>query len=308
MANLAQCLIGAKPEKTGNHQDDELWEYFVAELNEGKDLESALQAVQMSESLSDYIVEQAWKYVYEADAKVFDNVIQDNNLLPISRLYRHLFSSTHRSLSVVTPNYDRLAEYAADIAGYCHYTGFTYGYIRRRQTDPRISFTRDHLSARTIDIWKVHGCLDWFMNGDGDVIAVASSRSIPAEFRPAIVTPGIRKYEQTHQEPFRSVIAGADTALNGANAYLCIGFGFNDTHIQPKLMERWRQGDALLVILTKALSDSAKQMLAKANGKEFLALEEAPTGTRMWSHRYPEVELLEDVSLWDLPDFLDHTV
>ena len=107
------------------------------------------------------------------------------------------------------------------------------------------------------------------------------------------------------QEPFRSVINGADDALMSASAYLCIGFGFNDEHIQPKLMERWKSGKALLVILTKELSESAKSMLTNAGGREFLALEESSTGTRMWSHQVSDGRILQDANLWCLSDFLD---
>ena len=103
------------------------------------------------------------------------------------------------------------------------------------------------------------------------------------------------------------MINGADDALMSAGAYLCIGFGFNDEHIQPKLMERWKSGEALLVILTKKLSESARSMLTNAGGREFLALEESSTGTRMWSPRVPDGTILEDAKLWRLSDFLDHT-
>ena len=305
MADLAQHLIESESKEARNHQDDELWKRFVAAL-ETQDLESALVANPMSDSLSDHIIDTTWQHINTADAEAFDDMIINENQLPLTRLYRYLFNSTHRTLSVVTTNYDRLAEYAADYAGFCHYTGFTYGYFRRRQINPRIPFTQSHQSARTIDIWKVHGCLDWFMNIDGQIVALTSARSIPIGFRPAIVTPGISKYEQTHREPFRSVIAGADNALMRANAYLCIGFGFNDSHIQPKLMERWKQGEALLVILTKTLSKNAKKMLDKSNGQQFLGLEESPDGTRMWSHHYSEPVLIDNYKLWNLPDFLKH--
>ena len=307
MKELAQRLSRSTPEAARDVSDAKLWDCFTERLRT-QDLESALTAVQLTERLSDYVVRQTWGQISVADVKVFENLIADANLLPLTRLYRHLFGSTHRKVSVVTTNYDRLAEYGADRGRFCHYTGFTYGYFRQRQTSSRISFLQGAQSARTIDIWKVHGSLDWFMNADNHVIAFTSAGSIPAGFRPAIVTPGISKYEQTHSEPFRTVIAGADNALTRATAYLCIGFGFNDEHIQPKLKERWQQGEAFLLVLTKALSDSAKRMLASANGQKFLALEDAPTGTRMWSHRYRDETLLEKVRLWNLPEFLDQTL
>lgn len=286
--------------------DNELWEYFIQLLNTN-DLESALQQVKLSEFLSDYVIKQTWDLISTADAHAFSAIIGDANHLPLTRLYRHLFNSTNRLISVVTPNYDRLAEYAADRAGYCHHTGFSYGYLRHRQSGSRLSFRQDNRQARTVDIWKVHGCLDWFIDHEGQVIALTSARSIPPGCRPAIVTPGIEKYERTHLEPFRSIIAGADGALACASAYLCVGFGFNDTHIQPKLLERWARGDAFLVVLTRTLSASAKRMLEGANGQEFLALEAADNGTRMWSRKYPAGVVLEDINIWRLPDFLDHT-
>ena len=306
MGKLADHLKGSVQADALSGTDKGLWDQFIDALA-NKDLESALQAIQLSDHLSDHVVEHTWNLIGTADAQVFQEAISNGNYLPLTRLYRHLFSSTNRKLSVVTPNYDRLAEYAADLAGFCHYTGFGYGYLRQRQSGARLLFMQDNRPARTIDIWKVHGCLDWFIDSGGQVVAVTSARAIPAGRRPAIVTPGIEKYERTHLEPFRSIIAGADGALAQASAYLCIGFGFNDTHIQPKLLERWRRGDAFLVVLTRSLSGSAKRMLAAANGQQFLALEEAGNGTRMWSHQYPDGVQLENVRLWRLLDFLDHT-
>ena len=103
------------------------------------------------------------------------------------------------------------------------------------------------------------------------------------------------------------MITGADNALMDAKAYICIGFGFNDAHIQPKLMERWQQGDALLVILTKSLSDSARAMLGNANGQKYLALEESQSGTIVRSNHCPAGQVLNDIDLWQLATFLDHT-
>ena len=306
MTDLAAHLIDFKPHKGLSRHDHESWHQFVSQL-QCQDLESALATSSISESLSDLVIEQTWTLIKDADMEVFNKLIADRGLLPLARLYSHLFKSTNRTATVVTTNYDRLAEYAADAAGYCHYTGFTYGYFRRRQaTQSRISFIQGTRRTQTVDIWKVHGCLDWFIDSSEQVVGVVSAKSVPAGCRPAIVTPGVSKYAQTHQEPFRSVITGADNALMDAKAYLCVGFGFNDTHIQPKLMERWQQGDALLVILTKSLSESARVMLGNANRQKFLALEEAQNGTIVRSNHCPAGQVLDDIDLWQLATFLDH--
>ena len=306
MSDLARRLVESSPEGMLGQSEGRIWKDFTTALEAGNDLESALDSVTMNEDLSNHVVEHTWTHVGRADAKAFGRVIRNQELLPLSRLYRHLFDSTHRTLSLVTTNYDRLAEYATELAGFLHYTGFTHGYIRRRQPSSQISFSKQGGPTRTVNIWKVHGCLDWFRDDGGEIVAFTATRSIPEGFRPAIVTPGLGKYTKTHQEPFRSVITGADDALMNAGAYLCIGFGFNDEHVQPKLMERWKSRKALLVILTKELSDSAKSMLINADGREFLALEESSNGTRMWSHQIPDNTILPDAKLWRLSDFMEH--
>jgi len=308
MGQLAEHLTDSM--RNGNLSNlgkDEECCQLIGELDSKKDLESALQTIQPSDELSDGIAAQTWSLINEKDTKAFEEILGNTELLPLTELYRHLFNSTKRTISVVTTNYDRLAEYAADCTDCCHCTGFSYGYLRQRKFG--LSFIQDRQKARTVNIWKVHGCLDWFIGEDNHrATAVVSARAIPNGWRPAIVTPGIAKYKRTHLEPFRSIIAGADNALENATAYLCIGFGFNDMHIQPKLLERWKQGDAFLVILTKTLSENAKDMLNRANGKKFLALEEADNGTCMWSHRQQGKVKLNGVHLWKLPDFLKHTI
>lgn len=265
MSDLARRLMESSPEGVLGQSVRQIWKEFIAALEATNDLESALGGVQMNEELTNHVVEHTWAHVGEADAKAFDRMIRSPEPPPLSRLYRYLFDSTHRTLSVVTTNYDRLAEYATDLAGFYHYTGFTHGYIRQRQPISQISLNQHVGSARMINIWKVHGCLDWFRGDNEQIVAFTSTRAIPEGFRPAIVTPGLGKYEETYREPFRSVINGADNALTSAGAYLCIGFGFNDGHVQQKLVERWKLDKALLVILTKELSKSAKSMLAKAS-------------------------------------------
>ena len=189
MADLATHLIEFKPHKGLSGHDHESWHQFVSRL-QCQDLESALASSSISESLSDLVIEQTWTLIKDADVKVFNRLIADRGLLPLGRLYSHLFKSTHRTATVVTTNYDRLAEYAADAAGYCHYTGFTHGYLRRRQaTQSRISFVQSNRRAQTVDIWKVHGCLDWFIDNSEQVVGVVSAKSVPAGCRPAIVIP-----------------------------------------------------------------------------------------------------------------------
>ena len=307
MEALAHHLINTPPDAQSQMSVDEGWSQFVDNIAGGMDLETALQEIGRNDAISDHIVRVTWEYVSETDVQAFDEIVSNDRLVPLARLFRYLFTSTHATITVVTTNYDRLAEYAADVAGTPNNVGFAPGYMRRRITGSQLQYLLNGQVARTVNVWKVHGCLDWFLDQDGNVKAFAASRSIPDGLSPAIVTPGIEKYERTHQEPFRSIIQQADDALSSSNAFLCIGFGFNDQHIQPRLTERWDQGETLLVILAKSLTDSAKQILDRAQGKRYLAMEESCSGTLVRSHHFPDPCEIQGVKWWDLSTLLDAT-
>ena len=305
---LARHLVDSTPPSMHGTNTSSSWNAFLSEIGNGVDLETALQNCSLNNSLTDHIVTQTWSLISSADLELFEGLISDATILPLSRLYRHIFNSTHRTISVVTTNYDRLAEYAADCAGFPHYTGFSNGYLRTITLGRSAELSKRTRVDRTVNVWKVHGCLGWFRTNLESVIAIPSAKTIPPKTCPAIITPGVAKYAQTHQEPFRSIITRADAALRNASAFLCVGFGFNDEHIQPVLLERWRRDAALLVILTKRLSESAEKMLNQSAGNPFLAIEQRGTGSLVRSHDYPSGALLKGKNLWSLESFLDAVI
>ena len=272
-----------------------------------KDLERALQSATLSLSLNDSVVRETRAMILEDDLKAFKNIFINGNPPVLSRLYRHLFNSTHRAIKIVTTNYDRLAEYAADCTGYDHYTGFSDGYYRSFNSTNSIRCKTGE--NRTIQVWKVHGSVDWFLDKDKLAIALPSHNSLADCFSPLLVTPGVGKYELTHQEPFRTIIANADRALMDAPSYLCVGYGFNDDHIQPKLIENVRRRSAPIVILSRSLTQAAKQFLNRHMGEKFLAIEESNDGdTKAYFHDKPNGITLPKQSIWKLEDFLDMTI
>ena len=105
-----------------------------------------------------------------------------------------------------------------------------------------------------VDIWKVHGSIDWFRGQDDSIYSLPSIILPPEGYKPAIVTPGIDKYRQTHEEPFRTIITGADAAIEAGNSFFCVGYGFSDEHIQPKLVDRCKRQGKSIVVLAKKLT------------------------------------------------------
>ena len=284
-------------------RDATVWREFLHHV-ETLDLEAALTAVQLTDALMHHVVHTTWDLLAPADQRIFDQIVRDRQFLPLTPLFQHLLKSTHAEIDVVTPNYDRLAEYAADAGGLCHFTGFGHGHLRLRYQDHPLKFYQNRKPARTVNVWKVHGSLDWFRDSDGITVGLPIMPTRPDGMTPVIVTPGIEKYRMTHDEPFRTILAGADGALQSARSYLCIGYGFNDTHIQPKLVERCQTGPVPLVLITKQISPMAKEFLLNGRCRRFLALEECDAGCRLFSAEHPNGIEIADRPVWRLDQFL----
>lgn len=285
---------------TGPHVEG--WREFLGKVQK-MDLESALTGVNVTPEVVKHIVHTTWNLINAADLRIFEQVVGNRRLLPLAQLFQHLLRSTATDVQVVTPNYDRIAEYAAEAAGYCSYTGFTFGTFGVRAVDvPRVWVGKRQ--ARTVNVWKVHGSLGWFSGEDGSIVALPPMVDVPIGFTPVIVTPGTEKYRRTHEEPFRSAMHSADDVVARANAFLCIGYGFNDDHLQPLMLERCTRPEVPLVLITKAISETAHNFLKSGRCTRYVALEESPNGTRMFSHEVPDGVELAGQSYWRLDQFL----
>lgn len=267
MGALAKHLVAYTEVSGLSATELKVWEKFCHFLSDGVDLESALHRVAASEDLTSRIVKATWTLISSEDIEIFKRSLQDNTMFPLSRLLQHMFRSSLKKVNIITTNYDRLAEYACDQSRIHHYTGFTHGFFRQ------LAATTEITSARRANIWKVHGSLDWFKSPLEDTVALSNIQGIPDNYEPQIVTPGTQKYQKTHLEPFRSIINHADLAINEAGSYLCIGYGFNDEHIQPKLMVKCIRQKTPITIITYALSDSAKKLILDGKAQSYLAIE-----------------------------------
>lgn len=305
MGALATHLTAVAPPSAWTPDERREWGAFLAHLNSGTDLESALQAVRPTERQTHFIASATREFLLPSDLAVLSALLTDRHHLPLSRLYRHLFDSTHTTLHVVTPNYDRLAEYAADAADVSSFNGFNYGYLQSRARDSQTRITIKGRETRTVAVWKVHGSLDWFQNSAQQIVGIRSALAVPPDYAPLMITPGIDKYRLTHGEPFRTILACSDNALENARAYFCVGYGFNDEHVQTKLIERCDLDSTPLVVITKELTPTAKNFLASGRCRGYLAIEDGPTGARAYMHDSPGGFDLDE-PLWRLDKFLDH--
>jgi hypothetical protein len=299
MGALATHLIKHTDTKGLSAAELGAWGEFCQVLNGGVDLESALHEVAVSEELTSRIVETTWSLINSEDMKIFNESLQNQTMFPLSRLLEHMFESSLKIINIVTTNYDRLAEYACDQGRVYNYTGFTHGFFRQLAAPNEID------SSRLVNIWKVHGSLDWFKSPLEDIVALSNIQGIPVNYRAEIVTPGTKKYLTTHLEPYRSIIHNADLAINSASSYLCIGYGFNDEHIQPKLMVKCLRQKSPITIITYALSEAAKKLILEGKAQNYLAIERGEKDDQSIVYSsMNQTPLTVEKNIWSLAGYL----
>ena len=302
-----QALAEALVDRILPDGDDEsaAWELIKAAFEAGDHLEAALEKHPLTNDLLAKVVSRTWDLIARDDYELLKSAISQSTAFPLKTLFTGLFRSTNRNIQVITTNYDRAIEYAADTGGYIHNSGFLPGYLRRADGAENLYFRQGNYRARTVTIWKVHGSLDWFTDSAGGVISLPLTSDLPVGLTPLIITPGVSKYQRTHDEPFRSAIQGADRALKSASAIICIGYGFRDSHIHPKLMTRCRVHDVPILVAARTLTPEAKEFLSKSAGRHFIALENHSNGTIVYTRENPQGEVLEGVRYWDLTELND---
>jgi hypothetical protein len=306
MAELADYLRCEIPKQIAA-EDQEAWK-LLEERIQRVSLEEALRETPLSPQLTNLVIETTWDYVFPADRRVLDRIIQDRQYLPLSRLYRYLFNSTQRRIQVITTNYDCLAEYAADAVGCAWATGFAYGYIGDRYGNQPLTVLKGNIPFRTVDIWKVHGSINWYRGPDAATYYLPAAITMIPGYSSVIVTPGIDKYRRTHKEPFRTIIAGADSAMDAGNSFLCVGYGFNDEHVQPKFLEKCQREEKLIVVLAMKLTEAAKTALFDGHCRRFVAFEQSSEGTRVFSPEYQGGIQLPGINLWSLGELLNQVI
>ena len=297
MTELADHLKGAIKD------DSNEWDTFLSALDRTGDLEKALQETQLAPALTGKIINSTWEFVNQKDLEYYKKLIDETGKkFPLKDLFSKLLQSHPKHVKVITTNYDRVAEYAADLAEANIHTGFSGRYL--------LSFTQNNLqnypNRNSVDIWKVHGSLDWFNRESHLSFSSPLAKEIPENTVPLVVMPGVIKYQQTHLEPYRTVMNKADTALMQASCFLCIGYGFNDEHVQPKLFQQVQQKGRPIVTIVKKLTESGKKLLLE-NPAKSIVLEDSEDNKTCF-HYFENNEYKNetmDGNFWRLGEFLN---
>lgn len=229
---------------------------FLNSLSKGKGLEDALLDVKVPEEVENAIVMVVWDIIAKADRNVYNEIVEGREI-NLKQLFDHIiYNDPRKVVNVVSTNYDKIAEYAACQTSAYVNIGFTTGIMGKLKenvvSNPK-KLEDDYTGY--INILKVHGSLDWFKR-DGMILNFPNTTVIPTGCTPCIITPGTNKYERTQQEPHRQLLSTVDKVFGSATGYLCIGYGFNDQHVQPFLLKNARSKKAKILIVTKDITDS----------------------------------------------------
>ena len=305
MSELAAELCKIDLDSLGQ-ADRPVWEKIAAELQGGKGLEEVLHSIQTSADLNEIIRIATAKYIRFSEEDRIRAVYADGRELRLSKLLRRCLRPAE-GITVVTTNYDRLIETAADRTGLGVDSLFAGSVVK--ELDPQssrhslctgVTQVGKRVTRKFRDyvlVLKPHGSLDWYLSVAGPV-----QTQIVLNESPMIITPGINKYRDGYDSPFDVHREIANRRIKNSSRYIILGYGFNDDHLEAHLVPQIKSGRPTLV-LTHSLSKSCLRIIEDASGMICLSHDVSNGTEGTLVSRKGKTERLEAVRWWDLEEF-----
>lgn len=290
--------------------DKGLWAKLLP-LIEENGLEAALLSNPPTSTLEAAIVLKTAELIADHERKIVMKVFNKTHILRFSRLLQHVLKP-NTGVPVVTTNYDRLIEIATEEAGLGADTLFVGQFAGcLNEYESRLSFCRDVILKgrvahygyqKRVKIFKPHGSLDWYYR-EGKPVRYAGELNLPR----LIITPGLNKFRNGYESPFDLHRDRANSAIDNANRFLILGYGFNDDHLETHLVPRIKGGVKTLII-THSLSKNALELLY--NYSNIIAIqygsEKGKDGSFLFVNKVEY--FIPDLALWDLNIFISEVL
>ena len=124
---------------------------------------------------------------------------------------------------------------------------FHYDIVHRVQSNDKTSTYLPNV----LHLYKIHGSVDWVKTEQG-IHKRISNEQIG---EPVIIYPSSNKYQTSYESPYLDMISSFLEAIQKPKtAILCLGFGFNDKHINNAITMALRTNpELLLMISTRSL-------------------------------------------------------
>ncbi|MCP9627152.1 SIR2 family protein [Rhodopseudomonas palustris] len=317
MGSLGTHLSSTVGEHLTSSEGKSLWADVQPSLSDA--LEETLNRIALSTPGRDELItairKETASLIAKATAQAEEKISQTatpTKLAP-ARLLRRLYNGAAQNadcVTVITTNYDTLVECFCDLANLPIDNGFV-GFFRRqlrpgslfrttysRSTAPvrngkQAQFT--YQPQRMVRLVKPHGSITWHHTENGPIEILGKF----AQHAHAIVVPGPSKYEDSLlNKLFDGLRMEMNSAVERATALLCIGFGFNDVHLQGTIEARLQAGMPA-IILSLGLTPNIESALSRH--KDLIAISQHETGSAI---RIGTDRLLVPQPVWRLDDFL----
>lgn len=304
MSALATELMSRMPSLLSDPSDADIWSKIATNMNSGTGLEQALHDIKPTPAIEEHIRKITAQYIGNAEADVLSDIVKNNKELRFSKYLNH-FNIRNNNFVVITTNYDRLIEYACEINGIRVDNLFVGKFLAR--FDPEHSkylFCKNIVKrggktvaefAPRVTVFKPHGCLSWHMV-DGIPFSLTQSCFDDA----LIITPGINKYKEGYNAPFDTHRAKANAAIDSAQRYIIIGYGFGDDHLETHLVRQLKNGKPAL-ILTHSLSEKTRDLISTC--RNIIGICSKDTDNSAVVTQSGET-IFSNLNLWDLNEML----
>lgn len=305
MGDLAAELCSFfKSQKYESDDSNRAVNEFLQNLESGKSLEDALLDVRVPDEVEMDIINIVWEIISTQNYEAYMKLLQGEKIT-LKTLFEHIiYNRCDITLNVVSTNYDNLAEYAASQTDAYINNGFSPTYCgRRKEQLDACQINAKEAYVGKINIWKPHGSVDWFSKGE-ETFYLPNLRQIPQGYRPCIVTPGVNKFARTQHSPHRELMTEIDKCFNQASGFLCFGYGFNDEHIHPKLLDKARKRNLPIVIIVKEITQSIQDNVINQGYNYIILSHNGKDGTTITAKDQSPLEI-EHKKLWTVDGFCE---
>lgn len=165
-------------------------------------------------------------------------------------------SPKQKRLKIFTTNYDLAFEVAASNTGVIVIDGFEfskpyrfnpawyqYDIVNRSQASEKGGAYLPNI----IHLYKVHGSVDWIRKNNGVYKKYESGTS---KDEPVFIYPSSTKYQNSYDSPYLDMMAAfLEAVQKPKTALLCVGFGFNDKHLNNAITMALRTNPEFMVLV-----------------------------------------------------------
>lgn len=220
--------------------------------------------IEQVEKTRDLIQQQISKLV-RYRAYPFDAGKESFQHLSIMKLLMSKLDKDDSKLEVVTTNYDKVIEKAAEKGKITVFDGFGFDShpvfddswfdwnLSKKSQDSNTNEVE--YKPNVIDLLKIHGSIDWFRDKK-EIVKKVNEKNVKKQ---VMIFPSSDKYKQSYDKPYFELMSRFQNILRKPNTLLITsGFSFSDDHISRMIIDAVKINSGLRVLITDySLSSSS---------------------------------------------------